>query len=69
MAEVISTGVSHMCDNSTLSVNLNTFKQYVYTKKEGNNNCLIILIGIAKIYIIYLGASTNIILLLLVQLR
>ena len=33
MAEVVSTG--------TLSVNLNTFKQYVYTKKEGNNNCLI----------------------------
>ena len=24
MAEVVSTGVSHMCDNSTVSVNLST---------------------------------------------
>ena len=47
MAEVVSTGVSHMCDNSTVSVNspLSAYLQeqnfdheVLFTKRRSNNS-------------------------------
>ena len=45
MAEVVSTGVSHMCDNSTVSVNseneyiipnnIDIFINFIYTNLDG----------------------------------
>ena len=45
MAEVVSTGVSHMCDNSTVSVNETEAKKIVEITPPSNKshiNCCII---------------------------